>query len=548
MLSLTPQERNWLRSLQLGKQNQSVKEWLESEYFKESFNRALIIQCTQNFAVLFLKEAIYKDETKQKKEVSQFLQLVAFLKKMQQQGYLTFSRGKSTRLEAMFFIQDKFLTPKLSAGPIVLNEKGDYTENPELIHNQDKKVIYEGVRFDHDYFDLIQTYCTGEMIVSPDIKNALKPKDEPKASPSVISKLTPIIKKEEPKKVTPLQQLEEKVPAITKPNPTVKKEEDKPIPTKQSNEPVKPLSTVKTKSDSKKKNPKPIKSQSPSKVRIMEVIILILLIASITTVTWFLKRHEDILTNLHKRQIQSDSTLTKYLSSFDHKIGHLDSTSRREANEITNHTKKIAIKDTFYGIDVSKWNGNIVDDIDKQDDITFIICKATQGASEIDPHFEDNWRLIEERGLIRGAYHFYIASEDPMEQAEHFASTIADLKRIDIAPVLDVESGSIASDKEIDISELQLDVFIFLRHLEKLTGRKPIIYSSVYFANTHLKEKKFGKYPLWIADYTSASEPTIPYAWKEKGYKFWQKNASHEVENEKTDYDQFIGRQKDIYN
>ena len=526
MLSLTSQEKAWVRSLQFGKQNLPVKEWLEAEYFKESLGRALIIQCTQNFAVLFLKEDLYKNETKRKEENSKFLQLISFLKKMQHQGYLTFSRGKSTRLEAMFFVQDKFLTPKPSAGPIVLNEKGDFTENPELIHDQNRKVIYEGIRFDHDYFDLIQSYCTGEVIISPDIKNALQPKVEEKvAPPTPIAKPTPI-KKEEPKPVPTKQEEPKSIPPQAE-----TKTESKPKP--------KPEAMANKTTFTKKEKPSDKKRSNKA----LEIITLCLLILFIVAVGFGGYYQHQLLSQLHQHQHQSDSTSTEYVKHFEARLGNLERVSKDHLGHAFNSSSKA---DTFYGIDVSKWNGDITEDLNSNDDLTFVICKATQGADYVDPEFESNWSTIKEKNLIRGAYHFYVSRDNPIDQAEHFAHTLGELGDHDIAPVLDIETGSVESGKEVDTTDLQIDLFMFLKHLEKLTGRKPIVYSSVYFADTHLKNKRFAQYPLWIADYTTASEPEIPTVWKEQGYKFWQKSDSHEVEGDKTDYDQFIGHKEEI--
>ena len=61
-----------------------------------------------------------------------------------------------------------------------------------------------------------------------------------------------------------------------------------------------------------------------------------------------------------------------------------------------------------YGIDVSDFQGDEVDFLDKQkDSLSFVICKATEGITYTDPEFQNNWKTIPEKGFIRGAYHFY---------------------------------------------------------------------------------------------------------------------------------------------
>ncbi len=200
-----------------------------------------------------------------------------------------------------------------------------------------------------------------------------------------------------------------------------------------------------------------------------------------------------------------------------------------------------------YGIDVSKWNGDIVAEIDQLDNLTFVICKATQGIEYVDPRFKDNWKMIASKHLIRGAYHFYDANEDAIDQAQHFAETIGNPGKKTIAPILDIEPASFPNGITVDAMDLQVDLLLFLKHVERLTKRKPIVYTDPSFANEYLRNKKFASYPLWIADYTRSDNPTIPETWKKHGFKFWQKSDSHKLGSKQVDFDVFNGHLEDIW-
>ena len=56
--------------------------------------------------------------------------------------------------------------------------------------------------------------------------------------------------------------------------------------------------------------------------------------------------------------------------------------------------------------------------------VSFVIIKATEGASFTDSDFKANWREAGRSGLRRGAYHFFRSSKDGEVQAKNFISTV----------------------------------------------------------------------------------------------------------------------------
>jgi lysozyme len=192
------------------------------------------------------------------------------------------------------------------------------------------------------------------------------------------------------------------------------------------------------------------------------------------------------------------------------------------------------------GIDISHYQGEEIDYLNnKSDQLTFVICKATEGVTVIDPDFNTNWAMIKERNIIRGAYHFYHCTDDPTQQASFFLSTLGTLSKTDFPPIVDFEENSI--DKNCNKTEIQKNLLQFLTILEQKTGRKPILYSDTNTANAQITEPVFANYCLWIADYNSGTTPQVPSVWKNKNWSIWQKSPNYSIETYTNDYDIFNG-------
>lgn len=199
-----------------------------------------------------------------------------------------------------------------------------------------------------------------------------------------------------------------------------------------------------------------------------------------------------------------------------------------------------AVSGTYYGIDVSHWNGNIVEDIDKMDDLSFGICKATQGVDYVDPDFDMNWGALQKKGLIRGAYHFYKTENSPTTQAQFYydhLSAHSDKKQMTF--IVDIEAGSL-SGKET-ISSVEEGLLAFLKKLKELTGKTPMVYTNYAFANKYLTDATLAQYPLWLAEYSGQASPSIPTVWQQEGYTIWQKTDTHDLNSSKVDYDEYNG-------
>lgn len=155
---------------------------------------------------------------------------------------------------------------------------------------------------------------------------------------------------------------------------------------------------------------------------------------------------------------------------------------------------------TYYGIDVSHHQGQIdwkkVVSASAGSDypLTFVIIKATEGASFNDPDYETNIKNAREMGFVCGSYHFYNPKTSPAKQAAFFVENIS-LVRGDLAPVVDIEVAGVNG------AQLKSDLIQFLYEIENKLGITPIIYTSAKFKDRYLSDPAFEHFPLWVAHY-----------------------------------------------
>ena len=191
---------------------------------------------------------------------------------------------------------------------------------------------------------------------------------------------------------------------------------------------------------------------------------------------------------------------------------------------------------SIHGIDVSKYQDMIdwesvkamnISDIQ----IGFAFIKATEGIGKEDTYFKRNWRKAREAGVIRGAYHFFLATKNGKSQAENFIASV-DLEPGDLPPVIDVEQTY-----GVPSSKLRERVKDFLNTVENHYGVRPILYTNVDFYKQYLKDE-FDQYPLWVAHYLQKERPRIYRPWH-----FWQHSETGHVNgiSYKVDFNVFNG-------
>ncbi|PXY42404.1 hypothetical protein DMB65_04020 [Flavobacterium cheongpyeongense] len=212
--------------------------------------------------------------------------------------------------------------------------------------------------------------------------------------------------------------------------------------------------------------------------------------------------------------------------------------------------KNLLSKDSVtYGLDISHYQGDLITALNKKkDSLYFVICKATEGTSYIDPTYEANCNILKEKHVVRGAYHFYLCEYDPIAQAQHFAKVVMDNQFLNIShlpPVMDIENSSMDTNCG-DLKTAQNNILLFLKEVEKITGRIPMIYTNKSTGDKYLNTSDFAKYPLWIAAYTKdLTTSYIPSAWDNK-WMIWQRSDSYSYQETNFDYDIFNGNRLEL--
>jgi lysozyme len=190
----------------------------------------------------------------------------------------------------------------------------------------------------------------------------------------------------------------------------------------------------------------------------------------------------------------------------------------------------------IHGIDVSKYQQTISWDAVKEmkvKDISlgFVFIKATEGIANTDPQFGRNWKKSKQAGMVRGAYHFFLATKDGKEQAKNFIAAV-ELEKGDLPPVVDIEQTY-----GVNLTVLKKELKEWLDVVENYYGVRPIIYTNVDFYSRNLG-RDFNKYPLWAAHYFQYDTPRIDRSWD-----FWQHSEEGRVNGilSKVDFNVFNG-------
>jgi lysozyme len=196
------------------------------------------------------------------------------------------------------------------------------------------------------------------------------------------------------------------------------------------------------------------------------------------------------------------------------------------------------------GVDVSHYQGDIDWGQVKDSGISFAFLKATEGTTFIDDTFVQNLQNARAVGIKVGAYHFMRATSatEARKEADYFISLINDnggFGVLDLPPVLDVEIAT--ADTKQQITTI---VRAWIRRVNNITGRQPIIYTYPYFADQYL-DVSLSDIPLWLANY-DVDQPADRAGWTH--WTFLQYSDKGEVPGIQgnVDMDEYEGTVEDL--
>jgi len=185
------------------------------------------------------------------------------------------------------------------------------------------------------------------------------------------------------------------------------------------------------------------------------------------------------------------------------------------------NVKVCATGPVVHGIDVSRWDGTVDWAKVKAAGIDFAFIRVSDGITVIDEQFPANWAGARAAGVIRGAYQFFRANDDPVALADAFLDHMGPLEDDDLPPVADVEG----SDGETQAT-VAAHIGAWIDRVEQATGRHPIIYAGLYSWPDYVNSSAYVSYPLWIPQYGPTC-PTLPPPWT--SWAFFQYSSTGSV-------------------
>jgi lysozyme len=179
------------------------------------------------------------------------------------------------------------------------------------------------------------------------------------------------------------------------------------------------------------------------------------------------------------------------------------------------------------GIDVSYHQGTIDWSRVAGSGARFAFLRATAGTLTADSAYATYRSDARAAGLTVGSYHFANpdgAANDAANEATWFLRN-ATIASGDLRPVLDLEVSNGLSP-----AALTTWAQTWLTRVTAATGVRPIIYTNNAFWSSSMANTDWfarnGYAALWIAHWTSASQPSVPAAaWGGAGWTFWQHSS-----------------------
>lgn len=197
-----------------------------------------------------------------------------------------------------------------------------------------------------------------------------------------------------------------------------------------------------------------------------------------------------------------------------------------------------------FGIDVSKWNGDIDWDKVKADGVEFVMIRCgyrgtTMGSLIEDPNFLVNIRGAKAAGLDVGVY-FFTQAINEVEAVEEASMVIALCEgyELDYPVMIDSEgAGGNGRADSLDVETRTKVCKAFCETIEN-AGHEAGVYASRSWYNANLEVNKLEKYRIWLAEYRS----TPLYSGY---YDMWQYTSKGKVDGIEGNVDlniSYIGR------
>lgn len=180
-----------------------------------------------------------------------------------------------------------------------------------------------------------------------------------------------------------------------------------------------------------------------------------------------------------------------------------------------------------FGIDISKWNGNIDWNAVKNSGVSYVIIRcgyrgSTTGALIEDPKFRANIQGAANAGIKVGIY-FFTQAVNEVEAVEEASMVLGLIKGYNISyPVfLDVESSGGRADG-ISASTRTAVCKAFCQTIQN-SGYKAGVYANKTWFNEKIETPSLTGYKIWLAQYAAAP------SYSRTRYDMWQYSSKGSV-------------------
>lgn len=210
-------------------------------------------------------------------------------------------------------------------------------------------------------------------------------------------------------------------------------------------------------------------------------------------------------------------------TSWNVKIKVVDELSAPEDNnprvQFSDFIERYAGTDVSFGIDVSKWQGNIDFEAVKNAGCSFVIMRIGHYYDEytVDEYYRANMAAAKAAGLDVGVYLYTTAnSEEKARENAQWIAEMLDGVELDFPIAFDWESFSNFQQYGMSINDLNEYYEAFKDETERL-GYSAMLYSSKNFLNNFWYEHSDST--IWLAHYTDETDYTGRYSiWQASCY------------------------------
>ena len=175
-------------------------------------------------------------------------------------------------------------------------------------------------------------------------------------------------------------------------------------------------------------------------------------------------------------------------------------------------------------IDVSSYNGTVNWKKVKDHKINHAMIKIGSGINEKragrkDSKFDTNFRNAGYASIYRGVYSSSSAktTNDAKKKAKHCLKPLQDEgidpADLDLPVAFDIEEEAVFRTGRSNVTAITTT---FCEEIKK-AGFDPMVYSGASALRNYFEYSKIRSYKIWVAHYTKADAPAIPFA-----YNMWQ--------------------------